>query len=191
MTPVRLPARDWYRAAPKSIARWDHVPKVETRSRFNDGASGYALLYFAPNPVTALLEARALFGYPHTVAVEAEHKEWRVLRYRIDMGEEATVVDFGSPRERSAAKTNPQELTGDWEGRGLTVAGARGIGHLRYGRAQVPTQRLGRSIRRRLSSVVGLVVPSARMPKFMNLALYVARIRSGAVEFNGSTDIVI
>ena len=141
MSPVPLPVRDWFRAAPASIARPDHEPRVGTSSRFNDGASAYAVLYFAPDPVTALLEARALFGYPHSVEVEAAHDTWRVLRYRIDLGEEATVVDFGSPRERSEADTNTQELTGDWEGRRLAVGRARGIGHLRHGRAQGPSPR--------------------------------------------------
>lgn len=191
MTPVPLPVRDWFRAAPASIARPDHVPRVGTPSRFNDGASGYAVLYFAANPVTALLEARALFGYPHSADVEAAHDNWRVFRYRIDLGEESTVIDLGSPRERSAAKTNPQELTGDWEGRRLAVGRPRGVGHLRHGRAQVPTQRLGRSLNRRLAGVVGLVVPSARTPNLMNLALYVERIPSSSVRFNGSRDIVV
>ena len=143
MTPVPLPVRDWFRAAPAAYARPDHVPRAETVSRFNDGGGTYAVFYCAADAVTALLEARALFGYPHSSEVEATHNTWRVFRYRIDLGQEPTIVNLGSPRERSAANTNAQELTGDWQGRRLVLGNRRGIEHVRYSTAQVPTQRLG------------------------------------------------
>ena len=191
MTPVPLPVRGWFRAAPASYARPDHVPQADTASRFNDGAGTYAVLYCAADAVTALLEAQALFGYPHSSAVEATHDTWRVFRYRIDLGREATVVNLGSPRERSSAETNTQELTGDWEGHGLPLPKAPGIEHVRHGTAQVPTQRLAASLYGQWPDVVGLVAPSARMPNLANLALFVSRLPQGSVVHNGSSDIVI
>ena len=191
MTPVALPVRDWFRAAREPRARPDYVPRPDTVTRFNDGVGAYAVLYYAADAVTALLEARALFGYPHTSETAATHDKWRVFRYRINLGREATVVNLGNPRERSAANTNTQELTGDWEGRRLALGRRRGIAHVQHGTAPVPTQRLAGSLYEQWPHLVGLVAPSARMPTLANLALFVSRIPLGSVELNGSTVIVV
>lgn len=190
MTPISLPVRDWFRAAPARIARPHHVPRATAVNRFNDGSGTYAVFYCAPDAVTALLEARALLGQPHSSAAGVTHDTWRVFRYRIDLGP-APVVDLGSPNERSAAGTNTQELTGDWERRRNLLGSRPGIEHVRHNTAQAPTQRLASDLFGRTPSVVGLVAPSARMPSLANLALFVSRIPVGSVVLNGQRDIVI
>ena len=56
LTPSSLVHTDpWFRAAPTAIANPGHEPSSTARNRFNDGAGTFALLYFAPDPVTALL----------------------------------------------------------------------------------------------------------------------------------------
>ena len=59
-----LSPRTWYRAVDPAFASAAARPSVGV-TRFNHGPSGspsYRLLYFAPDPVTALYEVEALLG---------------------------------------------------------------------------------------------------------------------------------
>lgn len=113
MTPVPL-ARPgpWFRAAPAAVATPHHVPSASARNRFNDGDGAFALLYFAPDPVTALAEAAALHGSYATGFVPGPPpaRGWTVFRYRV--AQPLAVVDFADPAVRSGADTTTQELAG-------------------------------------------------------------------------------
>ena len=134
----------WYRAAPSSVANPRHVPSARAVNRFNDGTTGYRLLYFAQDPRTALFEVRALLGFvsgPFAPAAPSP-RSWTIFQHRIQLGPK-DIIDFGQPANRAAIDTTIQELTGDWEGyhmRPLSAQASLPIGRLR---AHAPTQELG------------------------------------------------
>ena len=115
--------RKWYRAALTRVANPFHVPSGKAINRFNDGTTchltqkGYRLLYFAPDPQTALLEVRAMLGFiPGPVAPASfPPRSWTVFQYQVKLGCN-TIVNFGDPGNRCVKDTTIQEMTGDWQG---------------------------------------------------------------------------
>ena len=177
----------WYRVAPSLIADPFHIPSISSTSRFNDGISGYRLLYFAPNIVTALFEARAMLGqlYGH-FAPAGVHRSWTFYCYDIVFpGNPKPIIDFGDPINRHTYNTTIQEMTGDWEGY-----------HLRRllpfnatysNRIHAPTQELGANLAN--TPHLGLLAPSACNPLDKNLVLYYDRLPSHCVKFSGKGSI--
>ena len=174
----------WYRAAPAAVANAGHVPSAMAVNRFNDGNGTSRLLYFAPNPVTALLEARALLGFPlGPLAPAGIHRHWTVFRYTVTLARNA-IVDFGDPKQRSAFDTTIQEMTGDWEGYALRRTSNSPTSAVRVGRLTAPTQELAARLQSDLS-LQGFLAPSARNPIDANLVLLYDRLAQGSVVATG------
>ncbi len=195
MTPVPLPhAGPWFRAAPTAIATPGHVPSPGARNRFNDGSGTFALLYFAPDPATALAEAAALHGSYATGFVPAPPpaRRWTVFRYRV--AQSLTVVDFADPAARTAADTTTQELTGDWLGyhhRALFTALLPTHPPLVLpGNPVPPTQRLASDLHAS-TTAHGLVAPSAKFPTVANLVLFFHRLPAASLVHTGTATAVL
>ena len=178
MTPSSLArAGPWFRAAPSAIADPRHVPSSTARNRFNDGAGTFALLYFAPDPVTALLEAVAFHGSYATGFVRGPPpaRGWTVFQYQI--AQPLLIVDFADPDVRSTSDTTTQELTGDWLGyhhRALfgSLFDSVPPSHLPRvmpGHSVPPTQQLASDLYAS-TGAHGLLSPSAKAPTIANLA---------------------
>ena len=183
----------WYRAAPSGVANPHHLPSASAINRFNDGTSGYRLLYFAQNPETALVEVRALLGFVPGPLVPAapSPRSWTIFRYRIRLRHNH-VVDFGQPENRAAIDTSVQELTGDWEGyriRPLCVVPTHPI---MDGDIHAPTQRLGAWLATHLPrGYCGILSPSARNPLIQNLVLFCDRLPTCSVILTGSSQVTV
>ena len=183
----------WYRAAPSGVANPHHVPSARAINRFNDGITGYRLLYFAQNPGTALVEVRALLGFvPGPFAAAAPSpRSWTIFRYRIRLGS-YHVVDFGQPENRAAIDTSVQELTGDWEGYRTRPLYAGAIHSITDGEIHAPTQRLGAWLTTHLPhEYCGFVSSSARNPLVQNLVLFYNRLPNDSVIVTGSTQVTV
>lgn len=170
--------------SPAAIANAAHVPSATAVNRFNDGSGTRRLLYFAANPVTALLEARALLGSPPgPIAPAGIHRHWTVFRYTVALAGNA-IVDFGDPAQRSAFDTTIQEMTGDWEGYSLRRARNVPAAAIRVGRLTAPTQELAAQLQND-PSLKGFLAPSARSPIATNLVLLHDRLTQGSVIATG------
>ena len=138
-----------------------HVPSPTSLNRFNDGSGFSSLRYFAPEPVTALLEAAALHGAYATGFVAAPPvRSWTVFRY--DIVAPLSVVDLGEPSVRAKSAT-VQELTGDWLGYHHRSLFASLPSHLPlvHSGPLAPTQRLAQAIHA-TPSTHGILAPAAR-----------------------------
>ena len=183
----------WYRATPSGVANPHHVPSARAINRFNDGATGYRLLYFAQDPGTALLEVRALLGFvPGPFAPAAPSPQsWTIFRYRIRLGPNQ-VVDFGQPENRAEINTSVQELTGDWESYRVRHLPVAPILPVVGGRSRAPTQELGAWFAGHLShDYLGFLSPSARNPLVQNLVLFYDRLPAGSVVVTGSSRVTV
>ena len=183
----------WYRTAPSGVANPHHVPSARAINRFNDGATGYRLLYFAQDPGTALIEARALLGLvPGPLAPAAPSpRSWTIFRYRIRLGPNR-VVDFGQPENREAIDTTVQELTGDWAGYGIRRLAVPPILPITDREIHAPTQRLGVWFARHLRhNYLGFLSPSARNPVVQNLVLFYDRIPTDSVIVTGISHVTV
>ena len=179
----------WYSAAPAAVAVPHHTPSPTSRNRFNDGSGVFALRYFAPDPVTALLEVAALHGAYATGFVAAPPvRSWAVFQY--DIIATLSVVDLGDPAIRAGATTT-QELTGDWLGyhhRSLFSLPA----HLPlvHSGPLAPTQRLAQRIHSS-PSTHGFLAPSVKAPSVANLVLFFARLPAGSVRHTGTAHVTL
>lgn len=195
MTPIAL-ARSgpWFRAAPAAVATPGHVPSPGARNRFNDGSGTFALLYFAPDAATALVEAAALHGSYATGFVPAPPpaRAWTVFRYRISQS--LTVVDFADPVVRAAADTTTQELTGDWLGyhhrAHFTALLPAHPPLVLPGHPTAPTQRLASDLHAS-TTAHGFLAPSAKYPTVANLVLFFHRLRAGSLVHTGTATAVL
>lgn len=158
-----LPSRTWYRAVDPAFASAAPHPSVGI-TRFNDGPSGspgYRLLYFAPDPATALYEVEALLGSVFSFAVPNPFRGAVVTRHTVPP---LDVVDLGDPANRSLVDTTRQELTGDWRA---------------YRQPQsvpAPTQALARAVHQAKPAAHGILAPSARNPHVDNLIIFYDRV---------------
>ena len=158
-----LPSRTWYRAVDPAFARAAPHPSVGI-TRFNDGPSGspgYRLLYFAPDPVTALYEVEALLGSVFSLAVPNPFRGSVVTRHAVPP---LDIVDLGVSANRSLVGTTRQELTGDWRAYRQPLA------------APAPTQALARAVHQANSAAHGILAPSARNPHVNNLIVFYDRV---------------
>ena len=187
---VPCPKVPWYRAAPASVANPRHVPSARAINRFNGGQTGYQLLYFAPNPQTALFEARALLGFitgPFAPAAPSP-RSWTIFRYQIQNG--IDVVDFGQPVNRAAVDTTVQELTGDWEGYHVRRFPIQPTSPAIVSqRIHAPTQELGAWLSAR--NYQGFLSPSARNPLIQNLVLFYNTLPNNSVWVTGSRRLIL
>ena len=159
---VSLPSATWYRAVAPAFAA--SQPQASSGvTRFNQGPAAsrtLGLLYFAPDPVTALFEVEALLGSIFTFSVPNPFYAAVVSRHVVPR---LNIVDLGDPATRRIVETSRQELTGDWR-------------TYRPPGSAAPTQTLAHAIYRRNSSVHGIRAPSARNPNVTNLILFYQRV---------------
>lgn len=193
MTPGPLSRRGpWYSAAPSAVAVPYHVPSSSSRNRFNDGTRNFALRYFSPDPVTALLEAAALHGAYATgfIVGPPPARAWTVFRYQISQA--LAVVDFGDPIARGVASTTIQELTGDWLGyyHRSTYTLPAHLPAVRSLSPLAPTQHLANSVHAS-TTAHGFLAPSAKSPTIANLVLFFARLPASVVQHTGSANTVL
>ena len=158
-----LPGRTWYRAVAPAFASAAPRPSVGI-TRFNDGPAaspGYRLIYFAPDPITALYEVEALLGSIFSFGVRNPFRGAVVTRHSVPP---LDVIDLGDPSSRGLVDTTRQELTGDWRAYRQPQA------------APAPTQALARAIHQASSATHGIVAPSARNPQVNNLIVFYDRV---------------
>ena len=89
-------------------------------TRFNPGnlmAPGFETLYLALDQQTALLEKRAMFGYPYgsppVLFPGPKMTRTQAISVDVDLRAVADLTDLGT---HALLDTNAQELTGDWAG---------------------------------------------------------------------------
>ena len=167
---MRLASSTWYRATPKGSKplEFHHTSKATTR--FGSADSRYFLLYFAPDPTTALLEVEAVVAThnpPRTHNIRPN--AYTVWPVSVALG---NVVDFGDPLCRSIVETSTQELTGDWRAQ-HPVAGSPPA--VRSTASEAPTQQLGAALEYDLD-VEGFLTPSAKKPTISNLVVFPHRV---------------
>ena len=160
---VRVPQVPWFRAVPPALALSPARPSSGV-TRFNPGPSAapaFQLLYFAPDPVTALFEVEALLGSIFTFSVPNILRAARVFSYKVPPSFD--VADLGNPNNQRIIDTTRQELTGDWRT-------YRSPGTL------APTQAVADALYQRLPPIDGILSPSARNPNVNNLILFYDRV---------------
>lgn len=193
MNPVPLlRAGPWYRAAPASTANPFHLPLATTVNRFNDGTGQFALLYLAADRLTALREARALYGPPASAPVPVSTPAlWAVFEYALTLPAAAQVVDFGDPTSRSRAAVSVQTLTGDWESYSRQSTGTHAQPGTTASGLPPPTHELAGRLHSAVPVLVGFLAPSARNPLVTNLVLFVDRLPRGAVRLSGASTVTL
>ena len=166
-----LASQQWHHAVPQAYAHrplaWSHTRSAI--SRFKPIGTTFPLLYFAPDPVTALFEVQALLGHPRIGPVLLNASHWHVAQVSIQLGAIADLASSAS--ERAAIDTTVQELTGDWADYGVrtTVSGPV------QSNPPAPTQALGESLYMR-GNCQGFLAPSAKNSVFANLVVFPDRV---------------
>lgn len=169
----------WFRAVRpqflNSVLEFSHTPTIT--SRFNAGTfqrSGFPILYFAENQVTALFEVQALLGspLPGQSFVPNPGQSWLIANVSIEL---RRVVDLTNEHELSLIQTSVQELTGDWLG--YSIRPAQIAVRPPYW-TNVPTQRLGARLYA-IPGLEGLITPSARVPTSKNLIVFPDKLQKG------------
>ena len=158
-----LPGATWYRAVDPTAASAAPRPSIRP-TRFNSGPAAspsFRLLYFAPDPVTALFEVEALLGSAFSFSVPNPLRGAVVVSHSVP---QLDVVDLGDPVNRSVVDTTRQELTGDW----------RLYRHPPT--TPAPTQALARALHQTHPTVRGILAPSARNPSVNNLVVFYDRV---------------
>ncbi len=160
---VSLPSATWYRAVASAFVASQQPQASRSVTRFNPGLAAspsLGLLYFAPDPVTALFEVEALLGSIFTLSVQNPFYAVGVLRYVVP---QLDIVDLGDPANRRIVETSRQELTGDWR-------------TYRPPGSAAPTQALAHALYQSNASLHGIRAPSARNPNVTNLILFYQRV---------------
>lgn len=155
--------RIWYRAVDPAFANAAPRPSVSV-TRFNHGPSGspsYRLLYFAPDPITALHEVEALLGSVFSFSVRNPFRGAVVTAHNVPR---LRIVDLRDPTERKLVDTTRQELTGDWRAYPQPQA------------SPAPTQALARAVYQDKRKPHGILAPSARNPHVHNLIVFYDRV---------------
>lgn len=175
----------WWRAIPSHFYGGSLRHKHTTSStRFNPGTThspAFPLLYFADDPVVALLEVSALVGHPWIPGgmlgsiLTHPAGAFSLVSVTVSL---SPVVDLTDPGNRAAFDSNPQELTGDWKGFDLRSARVPlpplGISvSAPTGRA--PTQDLGHALAQ-VPGAEGFLTYSARVGYRRILALFPTRL---------------
>ena len=162
--PITLKTRTWFRAVRPQLATSPPRPSRNI-TRFNPGPKlgphGFALLYFAPDPVTALLEIQSLLGSFSSNIVPNPAQNATVLRYTIS--QTLNVYDLTEPATCTILGTTQQELTGDWR-------------MYRPPEAPAATQLVASILYTMMPPAHGFLARSARNPAVNNLVLFWNRI---------------
>ncbi len=160
-----LPSRIWYRAVNPAAA--SAAPRPSARAtRFNAGPTAtpsLRLLYFAPDPLTALFEVEALLGSVFSFSAPNPFRGAAVVSHTVPR---LDIVDLGNPAIRNIVETTRQELTGDWRA------------YRQPATSPAPTQALAHAVHQTHTAVKGILAPSARNPHFNNLVVFYDRVRS-------------
>lgn len=104
----------WFRAVNPLFATTAPQPSRRI-TRFNPGSTvspSFGLIYFAPDPTTALFEVEALLGSVFSVAVGNPYRSAAVLAYNNVPA--YRVADLGNAANRRIVETTLQEMTGEW-----------------------------------------------------------------------------
>ena len=167
---TQLAKSTWYRATlgRRAPLEFRHTSKATTR--FGSARSQHFILYFAADPMTALLEVEAVVAThnpPQTHNLKPSAYTIWPISVALD-----NVVDFGDPGCRSVVQTSVQELTGDWRAQ-HPFAGSPPVVRSRV--PEAPTQQLGAALERR-ANVEGFLAPSAKAPTISNLVVFPHRV---------------
>ena len=160
---ISLPSATWYRAVDPAFASAAPHPSARV-TRFNPGPAAppsFSLLYFAPDPVTALFEVEALLGSAFSFSTPNPFRGAVVVNHAVP---KLDIVDFGDPANRSIVETTRQELTGEWRV------------YRRTHTAPAPTQALAHAVHNSHTAVRGIRAPSARNPSVDNLIVFYDRV---------------
>lgn len=176
LQPVPLPSSIWYRAVPAAFSKTPlgYQHSSTSASRFSSGAGSYPTLYFAPDPLTALLEVQALVRVMHAPNLRPilQPNSYVVFPVNLTLG---AIVDFGDPSQHRNAGANVQELTGDWLSYPNLGSGG-GIPVTRSNRQTAPTQELRDTLQKSFPVIEGFLSPSAKRPEVTNLVLFPDRV---------------
>ena len=158
-----LSGRDWYRAVDHRFAT---VPPRPSRgiTRYNPGPAvspSFGLLYFAPDPVTALFEVQTLLGSVFSVSVPNPFRTSAVLRHTLP---KLQVVDLAHEVNRLILDSSLQEITGEWR----TYRSPHSH--------PAPTQGFAAALYMAQANIQGFLAPSARNPDVSNLVLFPDRL---------------
>ena len=160
----------WYRAVRRPYLPLAFHRTSKATTRFSSALSRYFTLYFAADPLTALLEVEAVVATrnpPRTHDIQSQlYTVWPIS---VALN---NVIDFGDPNHRSAVATSAQELTGDWRAR-HPLAGSPPM--VRSRESEAPTQQLGAALEN-YTDVEGFLTPSARAPTISNLVIFPHRV---------------
>ena len=167
---TKLANSTWYRATlgRRPPLEFRHTSNATTR--FGAARSQYFILYFAADPMTALLEVEAVVA-THNPPQRHDLQPSAYTIWPISVALD-NVIDFGDPSCRSAVQTSVQELTGDWRAQ-HPFAGSPPL--VRSRSLQAPTQRLGAALEHR-ANVEGFLTPSAKAPTLSNLVVFPHRV---------------
>lgn len=154
---------------------FDHTPGAP--SRYNAGHGEYPMLYLAPDPVTALLECRALVRVPGRsgrpgLLPTGSAVSITVVPVTVRL---KTVIDLGDPGTRT--HNTVQELTGDWRMYPFLPASGS-FPQARSRRRTAPTQDLGAALEKlqQPSKCEAFLAPSAVRPETCNLVVFPHRV---------------
>ena len=170
-----LNGRIWYRVVAACYAQ-DPLYYAHTRnraSRFNAGTGTHSMLYLAPDPLTALLEFRALARVPgisRLLMIKPPHS-YALFGVSVSLQD---VCDLGCSKQRGAVSTSVQEVTGDW--RDYLSSRRQVIPSVRSNQLSAPTHRLGEALYSKASRIEGFLAPSAVNPKVCNLVIFPSRV---------------
>ena len=167
-----LELQSWCRAVKREYAKhplwWE--PSERSRqaleARFKARRTTFALLHFAWDENTALLEAGAMKGTPDPMASSADG--WVTVRVSVRLDR---VADLRGMVERRKVGTTAQELTGDWRAYGERT-GASLISSV----PPAPTQRFGEVLYAG-TECQAFLTPSAKNPLFPNLVVFPRRTK--------------
>ncbi|MCY3621510.1 MAG: RES family NAD+ phosphorylase [Gammaproteobacteria bacterium] len=160
---ISLPGATWYRAVDPAFA--SAAPRPSARpTRFNSGPAvspSFRLLYFAPDPLTALFEVEALLGSVFTFSIPNPSRGALVVSHSVPP---LDIIDLGDPVNRSIVDTTRQEMTGDW----------RLYRH--PSTTPAPTQEIARAVHQAHPAAHAILAPSARNPSVNNLVVFYDRV---------------
>ena len=129
------------------------------------------MTYFATDPLLARFEARDLLGHRFGDAVPAARPRLVVVEYGIDIGGEPVIVN-ARPIQLRVIETTVQEMTDDrltypWE------------------TPNAQRQDLAQAVSSRRDAPTGLIAPSARNPRQVNLIIFADTLLSKSISLIG------
>lgn len=165
----------WLRAVPHeyvaTVLATAHTLKVPSRFR-SPAQVPYEILYLAETRLTAMREARALFGGDDGRSDPVDDTEAWLTTIPVEILLHA-IVDLTSVATQAQLGTTAQELTGDWRGYGRRGPNAR----VKHPRGLAPTQELGAALFA-VDGVEGFRTLSAVAPTTSILGIFTGKLRA-------------